>query len=142
MEKQKVGLDGIPHKLYIASGGPGQLLLAQLLHRATLEGPPMAWRGGHMWAAPRKTLRPLSPLNSRARLCAVHTTNHFAATVRRALAPTPHSLVKAYQLGAVTGGGTQFPMYIARLLQNKAATKRISAALLFGGMRKAYYSAI
>ena len=39
---KKVGLDGIPNELYSASGNPGQLLPAQLLHRATHAGPPVA----------------------------------------------------------------------------------------------------
>ena len=96
-----VGLDDIPNALYIASGNPGQLLLAQLLHCATSEGSPMTWKGGQMWAAPRKPLLPLSPFNSRALLCSEHKSKPCAAAVRRALAPTLQLLVKDNQSGAV-----------------------------------------
>ena len=85
---KQVGLDGIPNKLYCASGKPGQLLLAQLLHHAAQRGPPMAWKGRQMWAAPRKTWLPLSPFKSRAVFCAGLHANHFAAPIRRALART------------------------------------------------------
>ena len=54
-QSRRGGLDHIPNELYIAPGTQGQLALAQLLHRSTQEGPPLAWRGGLMWAAPTQT---------------------------------------------------------------------------------------
>ena len=82
-----VGKDCIPNEFYHASGEASQLALAQLLHRARWEGPPMSWRGGLMWARPRKPNLPFSPLNSRALLCADHKANHYSAALRAALAP-------------------------------------------------------
>ena len=40
------------------------------------------------------------------------------------------------------GGGTKFPVFIARLFLPEAATCRGSAGLLFGDLRKAYYSVL
>ena len=74
-----------------------------------------------MWVAPRKPLLPLSPYKSRALLCAEHKANHFAATISRALAPLLQKLVKGNQSGAFKGGGTEYPMLIARLFLKKAA---------------------
>ena len=66
--RKNVGLDHIPNELYIVPGIHGQLVIAQLHHRSAQEGPPLAWRGGLMRAAPRTPLL-LSPYNSRALLC-------------------------------------------------------------------------
>ena len=38
--------------------------------------------------------------------------------------------------------GTEFPMFIARLFLHHAALTRVSSALLFGDLRKAYYSVL
>ena len=48
--------------------------------------------------------------------------------------------VKGQQSGAIKGGGAEFPMFIARLCLRRAALRRVSVALLFGDLRKAYYS--
>ena len=40
------------------------------------------------------------------------------------------------------GGGTEFPMFIARLFLHHTALTRVSGALLFGDLRKAYYSVL
>ena len=68
-----------------------------------------------MWAGPRKPQLPLSPNNSRALLCADHKANHYSAALRAALVPVLCDTVQGQQSGAVKGGGTEFPMFIARL---------------------------
>ena len=92
-----------------------------------------------MWAAPRKAHSPLSPLNSRALLCADHKVNHYSAALRAALAPVLQSTVQGHQSGAIKGGGTELPMFIARLCLRHAALRRVSTALLFGDLQRAYY---
>ena len=116
-----VGLGHIPYELYIASGIQGQSVLAQLLHRAMQERPHFfAWRGGLIWVdPPRKPLLPLSPYNSGALLCVEHKANHLAVAIRRALAPTLQQLVKGNQSGGIGGGGTEYPMFIARVFLKK-----------------------
>ena len=52
------------------------------------------------------------------------------------------ALVDGSQPGAVKKGGTEFPMFRIRLFLQWAADRRVSAALLFGGMKKAFYSVI
>ena len=69
-----------------------------------------------MWAGPRKPKLPLSQLSARALLCADHKANHDSAALRAALAPTLQATVQGQQSGAAKGGGTEFPMFSARLL--------------------------
>ena len=137
-----VGRDGIPNELYQAAGEGGQLLLAQLLCRVRWEGPPMSWRGGQMYAGPRKSHLPLSPLHSRALLCADHKANHYSAALRAALAPVLCETVKGQRSGAVKGGATEFPMFIARRFLRHAALRKVSAAVLFGDLQRAYYNVL
>ena len=111
---RQTGLDAIPDEFYVAAGDDGQWHLAGLLCRASAEGPPFAWRGGWMWAAPRKATSPLSPANSRALLCADHKAKHFAAAIRKALVPYLQSVAQGNQSGAIPKGGTEFPMFIAK----------------------------
>ena len=114
-------------------------IFAHLLRQVRFEGPPMAWRGGAMGAAPRKTKLPLSPWNSRALLCANYKANLFSAAIRKAAVPYIKNIVQGNQSGAIKGGGTEFPMFIARLFLQLAAKQKKSAVLLFGDLRKAYY---
>ena len=137
-----VGRGGIPNGLYQAAGERGQRLLAQLFCRVRWEGPPMSWRGGQMWAGPRKPQLPLSPNNSRALLCADHKANHYSAALRAALAPVLRDTVQGQQSGVVKGGGTEFPMFTARLFLRHAALREVSAAVLFGDLQMAYYSVL
>ena len=51
---RQVGADKLPVEFYVASGSSGQERLAELLYKAKLQGPPISWTGGPMWAAPRK----------------------------------------------------------------------------------------
>ena len=95
-----------------------------------------------MLATPCKPLLPLSPYNSRAVLCAEHKANHFVAAVRRALASTLQRLVKDNQSGAIRGGGTDVPMFLASLFLMKASTHRCTGALLFVDIRKALHSVV
>ena len=90
-----------------------------------------------MWAAPRKPKLPLSPVNARALLSADHKAKLFSSAIRDSLAPVLAKLTKGNQSGAVKGGGTEFPMFIARLFLQHAAIRRISAAIVFGDMQKA-----
>ena len=82
-----------------------------------------------MWAG-QKTQLPLSPLNSRALLCTDHKAHHYSAALRAALAPTLKETVQGQQSGAVKGGGTEFPMFIARLFLRHVALRRVSVAVL------------
>ena len=112
---RQVGADMLPVEFYVASGSSGQERLAELLYKAKLQGPPITWRGGPMWAAPHKPTIPLSPLNSRALLCADHKAKIFSSAIRECLAPVLVALAKGNQSGAMKGGGTEFPLFIARL---------------------------
>ena len=136
---RQTGADWIPSEFYIAAGEAAQVSLAELLHKAKCSGPPMSWRCGPTWAAPRKPLMPLSPHSSRALLRADHKAKLFSSAIRDALAPALKQLVGGNQSGAVRGGGTEFPMFIARLFLLHAADRKRSAGLLFGDMQKAYY---
>ena len=95
-----------------------------------------------MWAAPRKTKLPLSPWNSRALLCADHKANLFSAAIRKAAVPYLKNIVQGSQSGAISGGSTEFPMFIARVFLQLSAKHKKSAALLFGDLRKVYYSVL
>ena len=96
-----------------------------------------------MLVGPRKPQLPLSPLNSRALLCADHKANHYSAALRAALATTLQATVQGQQSGAVKGGGPAFPRFIARMLfLRHAALRRVSAAVLFGDLQKAYNSVL
>ena len=89
-------------------------------------GPDVGW--------PKKTQLPLSPLNSRALLCTYHKAHHYSAALRAALAPPLREAVQGQQSGAVKGGGTEFPMFIARSVLRHAALRRVSAAMIFGDL--------
>ena len=95
-----------------------------------------------MWAAPRKPKFPLSPWNYRALPCADHKANLFSAAIQKAAVPHLKNIVQGNQSGAIKGGGTEFPMFIARLFRQLAAKHKKSTALLFGDLRKAYYSVL
>ena len=58
------------------------------------------------------------------------------------MAPILQATVEGQQSGAIKSGGTEFPRFITRLLLRHAALRRCSAALLFGDLRKAYYSVL
>ena len=90
-----------------------------------------------MWAAPLKALLTFSPVNSRALLCVDHKANHLSAAIRKAAVRFLQTVAEGNQCGAIKGGGTAFPMFIARLFLRSASIRRVSAALLFGDMRKA-----
>ena len=102
----------------------------------------MTWRGGAMWVAPLKPKIPLSPWNSRTLLYADHKANHFSAAIRRAATPYLEELVQGNQSGAIKGGGAEFLVFLARNLLQQAAKQNKSTTLLFGDLRKAYYSAL
>ena len=95
----------------------------------------MSWRGGQMWAGPRKPNLPLSHLNSRALLCADYRANQYCVAIRRALVQVLQEAVKGQQSGA-SKGGTVLPMFIARLFLHHAAERRVSGGLLFGDLQK------
>ena len=84
-----------------------------------------------MWAGLRKPHLPLSPKNARALLCADHTAKHLSAAIRSAIAHILQNIASGKQSGAIKGGGTGFPMFIASFYLVNAARKRISAALHF-----------
>ena len=71
-----------------------------------------------------------------------HKANHYSAALRAALAPVLCETVKGQQSGAVKGGVTEFPMFIARLFLRHAALRKVSAAVLFGDLQRAYYSVL
>lgn len=102
----QVGADQIPNEFHMAGGLPCLSKLAHLLWRVKHEGPPMAWRGGPMRAAPRKPHLLLSPFNARALLCADYKAKLFSSAIRSALSPVLSQLVAGHQSGAVKGGGT------------------------------------
>ena len=91
---------------------------------------------------PCKPQLPVTPLTSRGILSADHKVNHFSAALRRAIAPYLESTVKGNQSGAIKKGGTEFPMFIARLFLQRAAKLNKSAALIFGDLLKAYSSVL
>ena len=95
-----------------------------------------------MWAAPRKPTFPLSPLNCRALLCVDHKAKIFSSAIRESLALALEALAKGNQSGAIKGGGTEFPLFIAKLFLQHAVAHKVSAAILFGDMQKAYYSVL
>ena len=95
-----------------------------------------------MRAAPRKAALPFSPWDSRALLCVDRRANHYSAAIRSAAVHYLQKLVQGNKSGAIKGGGTELPMCIARLVLAHAARLKKSAALLFGDLRKAYYSAL
>ena len=86
-KRKQAGLDLVSEELYLAAGYDGLYLLAQLCLRAKHQGPPISWRGGLMWAGPRKPHLRLSPNNARALLCADHKAKHVSAAIRNAVAP-------------------------------------------------------
>ena len=69
-----------------------------------------------MWAAPSKYTLQRTPANSRARMRANHIANVYAGVLRKAVAPFLHTAVGDKQSGAIKGGGTEFPMFIATLV--------------------------
>ena len=95
-----------------------------------------------MWAAPRKPCLHLSPYNSMALLRADHKAKLFSAAIRDSMARILKQLVACNQSGAIKGGGTEFPMFIARLFLQHAAIMKVSAGLLFGCMQKECYSVL
>ena len=56
--------------------------------------------------------------------------------------PFPQTVLQGNQSGAIKGGGTELPRCIALLFLRDAATRRVSARLLFGDRREAYYSVL
>ena len=85
-----------------------------------------------MWAASGKPQLPLSPLNSRALLCADRKANTFsAAAIRRPPVPHLQAPVQGHLSGAVKGGGTELAVFIARLCVCSAVARRVSTAVLF-----------
>ena len=93
------------HQSYINE--PMQLQWAKMLHKHRHASPPMTWRGGLMWATPRKATLRLSPFNARALLYADHKPKHYSAAIHKLTVPFLQSVVQGNQSGAVKGGGTE-----------------------------------
>ena len=107
-----------------------------------------AWPGESLRFGGEKTPRrcrdgkPLNLQNYRARICVLGPGKMFCASLRSTTASCLRLLAGELQACAVSGGGTQFAIFSARLFQRLAASCGLSRSALVADLRGACYSAM
>ena len=101
----------------------------------------MLWKGGDMPAVPRKP-GPLTPSNTRGVLCSSCPGKMYASVLRAAAVPWLPLSAGMSQTGAVRGGGTEFAIMTRSLLSSWAQLRKLSSAVIFVDIRKAFHSVL
>ena len=118
MRPGRATCDGFPHERLRAGGFPAASLYGQLAATAFASpvqaGIHLAWRGGRMAAAPRKTHVPVAADNIRGVLVAPAPATAYARTLRSLLAYSLSAFLGPTQQSAVPRDGTEFVLVKAK----------------------------
>ena len=135
------GPDAVPSELNAAGGQGYRRALGVLCAKVLKEDAPMSWKGGDMAAVPRKP-GPLTPSNTRGVLCSSCPGKMYASVPSAAAVPSLPLSAGMSQTGAVRGRGTEFAIMTRSLFSSWAQLRKLSSAVIFVDVRKAFYSVL
>ena len=115
-------------ELYRAGGVHAAWALSGLVAAAAKHGAPLAWRGGRMAAVPKKATAAVTLQNSRGVLCSDTAGKLYGKVMRTQAAAVLEVVAADWQMGAVSGKGTEFPGFAIRTFLEDCKKQRRKAS--------------
>ena len=135
------GSDGICREITQAAGQPYAQALGRLVAGMCGQANPLRF-GGEKTPGRSRDGKLLNLQTCLASIRVLGPGNIFCASLRGTAAPCLRLLAGELQASAVSGGGTQFENFCARLFQRLAASYGLSRSALVADLRKACYAAM